>query len=116
MAVEKGGQAVILLDLHEMSAAADYFILVTARSRTHARGLAQTFEEILDNSALHRRGIEGYPDSPWILLDYYGVVAHIFLEEERDYYNLDRLWSGAKAQKFEEGLIEPSGIKLYGGN
>lgn len=106
-AAEKQGGDVVLLDLHEMTAAADYFLLVTCRSKPHGRGLAQAIETILDDFGLTRRGIEGYPDGPWILLDYDGVVAHIFEPEERDYYGLERLWAGARSEKFEAGMHEP---------
>lgn len=105
VAVEKRAQDVVLLDLHKLTAAADYFVLATGRSQAHARGLAEAIEESLDEFPLERRGVEGYPHAPWILLDYYGVVVHIFLEEERDYYHLERIWSEAEMYKFEEGAI-----------
>ncbi len=110
VALEKKGEKVALLEFDGTSAVADYFVLVTSRSQTHAKALAQGLEATLDDFPLQRRGIEGYPHASWILLDYYGLVIHIFDSTERDYYNLERLWPNAKVQHFEEGMLHPSGI------
>jgi ribosome-associated protein len=105
VALEKKGKDVVLLDIRNTSTFADYFVLITRRSPPHGKALAQALQEALDNYPLVCRGIEGYPYSPWILLDYYGLVVHIFEEEDRDYYGLDRRWSSAPARRFQEGFV-----------
>lgn len=92
-AADKKGEDVVLIDLQGQTAAADYFVLVTVHSQPHAKAVAQAVEKALDELPLARRGLEGYPKTSWILLDYYGLVVHVFLKEERDYYNLEKLWT-----------------------
>lgn len=112
-ALEKKGENVTLLDFNGRSLMADYFVIVTGRSQPHARAIAQGIQEALDESKslVSRRKIEGYPNSSWILLDYSALVVHVFTAEERDYYNLEKLWSFAEIQNFGEGTPETGGTK-----
>lgn len=103
-AFEKKGEDVVLLDIRD-AVSADFLVIATCRSKAHGKALALAIQETLDDFPLQRRGIEGYPDSPWILLDYYGVVVHIFAAEDRDYYGLERRWHDAKIERFEEGFV-----------
>src|SRR5579872_4179540 len=102
VALEKSGEKVTLLDFKNGSGIADFFIVVTSRSSAHARSLAESLEEALDRFPLVRRGREGYPKGSWILLDYYGLVVHILAKEERDYYNLEKLWAHAERKEFTD--------------
>ena len=70
---------------------ADYFIIATATSSTHVRALADALEEKLSEAGFEPNHVEGKATG-WILLDYLGVVIHIFTRDTRDYYNLDRMW------------------------
>ncbi len=70
---------------------ADYFIIATASSSTHVRALADAVEEKLSAAGFEPDHVEGKATG-WILLDYLGVVIHIFTRDTRDYYNLDRMW------------------------
>lgn len=110
-ALEKRGEKILLLDLCELSAMADYFIIVTGRSKTHAKALAHALEEAVESFPLKCRGIEGSSDGSWILMDYYDLVIHIFLPEDRDYYNLEKLWAAARVKAFQEGMLSSSGIQ-----
>lgn len=92
-AVDKKGEDVVLLDLKGQTAAADYFIIVTSHSKPQSKAIAQGIEDALKEFSLQKRGVEGYPHAGWILLDYHAIVIHIFIKEERDYYNLEKLWS-----------------------
>lgn len=101
-AIEKHGSDVILFNLKQYPTVTDYAVLVTSRSRTHARGLSWAIEDDLEALGLQKRGVESDEKGLWILLDYYGLVIHIFDPEERHYYNLERLWKEVKTERFEE--------------
>lgn len=74
-----------------MTIVADYFIIATANSNTHVRALADEVEYQLEEAGITPDHIEGR-STGWVLLEYSGVVVHVFLEESRNYYNLERLW------------------------
>ena len=76
----------------EQTILADYFLICTGTSTTHVKALAEDLEfEMKTRHGILPRGVEGRA-SGWILLDYGTVLVHIFLQEQREYYNLERLW------------------------
>jgi ribosome-associated protein len=91
----KKGMDVTTLEVGEQTILADYFVLSTGTSNTHVRALADEVEfklrEELDVEPSH---IEGADGNAWTLLDYGCVVIHIFTAQARDFYKLERLWSG----------------------
>jgi len=97
--LEKRGRDPVVLDLREVSLIADYFILATGNSRTHVQALARYLEEFSDEQGVKLLRREGFQDARWILLDYGGVIVHLFQEETRQFYDLERLWGDAKKLK-----------------
>ena len=95
VASEKLAEDIVMLDIRRLTGFADYFVIMSTESERQLRGLEEDVVEALEASgvSLHRR--EGAADSGWILLDYSDVVVHLFGTEQRDYYQLDQLWSGA---------------------
>lgn len=95
---DKKGLDVQTLSIAEQTTLADYFVLATGTSGTHVHALADEVEfrirQELEVEPLH---IEGYRDNTWELLDYGSVVVHVFTDEGRKFYNLERLWGGAKS-------------------
>jgi ribosome-associated protein len=94
---DKKAQDITILDLKEVSSVTDYFVICTGSTATQTKAIADNIEEKLEqdhNLRLLRR--EGYQSGSWILLDYGSVVVHIFKPEERDFYNIERLWGDAK--------------------
>ena len=89
---EKLGEDIVTIDLSGQTALADYFILVTAGSRVHARSLAESVVEKLKAAGERINHIEGLENGSWVLLDYVDVVVHIFYGESRQFYGLERLW------------------------
>ena len=85
----------ILLDMHELTVVTDYFLICNGTSSVHIRGLADAVREAFEERGVRALGVEGYGDASWILLDYGDLIIHIFAEEERASYNLERLWSDA---------------------
>ncbi len=85
----------VLLDMRDVTVITDYFLICHGTSNVHIRGLADALRDGLEEQGLRPYGVEGYDDARWILLDYGDLIVHIFAEEERDFYDLERLWSDA---------------------
>jgi ribosome-associated protein len=92
----KKGENIVLMDIKKVTTLADYFILCTGLSENHIKTLA---EEVIDSCQGElgekpwRR--EGLDTRRWVVLDYVDVVVHIFREETRNYYGIERMWSDA---------------------
>ncbi len=97
----------VVLDIQKISSLADYFIIASGRSSVHVQALAENLEdELKKQTALHPR-MEGLREGRWILMDYGDLIVHIFQEEEREFYHLERLWRDAlqvenSAEKIEQ--------------
>ena len=83
-------------------AATDYFIIASADNVTLVKAVADNIEEKLAEEGILPSHTEGYAEGRWILMDYGDCVAHIFLEEDRDFYNLEQLWADAPSESFAE--------------
>ncbi|MCX7841897.1 MAG: ribosome silencing factor [Clostridia bacterium] len=90
---DKKAKDINVIDINKISILADYFIVCTGSSTTHIKALADEVEEKLIEAGVRYFHKEGYETARWILLDYGDVVLHIFHEEDRAFYNLERLWS-----------------------
>ena len=98
---DKKGLGVVLLDVSGLLVITDVFVIATGTSRRHVKTLAEETEAQLkadDRRPLRR---EGFEDGTWVLLDYGDVVVHVFDEETRAYYDLERLWGDAPRLAFE---------------
>ena len=91
---DKKGNDIKVIKIDELTIVADYFVLVTGNSNTHIRALADEVEFQLEEAGLKPDHAEGRTTG-WVIIEYAGVVAHIFTEEARNYYNLERLWEDA---------------------
>jgi ribosome-associated protein len=85
----------ILLDMRELTLVTDYFLICHGTSSVHIRALSDAVQEALAERGVRAYSVEGRDDSRWILLDYGDLIVHVFAEEERDFYDLERLWSDA---------------------
>ncbi|MCI1964810.1 MAG: ribosome silencing factor [Oscillospiraceae bacterium] len=81
-----------VIGIGDVSILADYFVLATGTSSTHVKALADEAEFQLEESGCTPAHKEGYRSNSWVLLDYTNVVVHVFTEESRKFYDLDRLW------------------------
>lgn len=94
-AEDKKGKETEIIYVGEKTTLADYFVIITGTSAPHVRALSEQIQLKLkqeeDIEALH---VEGVESSKWILLDFGGVVVHIFQESERAFYSLEKLWKG----------------------
>ena len=94
----KKAQDIRLLKTTDVTVLADYFVICTAASTTQIKTLADAAEtalEAMGETKLHR---EGYRSGSWVLLDFGCVVIHLFMEEARQFYNLERLWADAQEE------------------
>jgi ribosome-associated protein len=93
---EKKGEDILLLDIHEISDFADYFVICSGTSDRMLKALADGVLEQVKKQ-LHLRGnLEGESHDGWLLIDYGGVVLHLFSPDRRDYYRLEELWNKGK--------------------
>ncbi|MEI6365911.1 MAG: ribosome silencing factor [Planctomycetota bacterium] len=97
VAEETRGTDVRVLDLHGLTELFDYFVLATGTSRRQLHAMADEIDLVLKKE-MHdvRRGIEGYEEGRWIVLDYGDVVIHLFDAESREYWDLEQLWGDAR--------------------
>lgn len=81
------------LKVEDLTILANYFIIASATSTTQVKALADEVEYQLGEKGVNPKSIEGYQSQTWIMLDYYDIIVHVFLEETRDFYQLERLWA-----------------------
>ena len=92
----KKGQKLRLLKIDRVSSLADYFIICTGTSNTHVRTLCDIAEDTLEKLGENKLGREGHRGNTWELLDFGAIVVHVFTEEAREFYDLERLWADAE--------------------
>ena len=89
---DKKAVDVRILNIEEISTLADYFIIASGNNRNQVQAMADNVEETLGRAGHQAKQIEGYQNANWILLDYGDVVIHLFDEENRLFYDLERIW------------------------
>ncbi len=107
IALNKKGTDITVLDIRKISTMVDYFVIVTGTSDVHAKAISDDIVMKLRENGIRKWHIEGYSYGHWVLLDYVDVVVHIFLEDERVYYNIELLWGDAPIEKIEEEDDKP---------
>ena len=100
-ASDKKARDIVMLDMRNISIITDYFIVCSANSTTQVKAIADNIEVELAKQNFNFKSKEGYREGRWVLLDYCDCVVHIFLDEDREFYNLERLWSEAPQIKYE---------------
>ena len=113
LALDKKATDVKILDLRKLSTICDFFVICSASVEIHAKAIADSIIENLEKKGIRAWHHEGYQASRWILLDYVDVVVHIFLNEVRDFYELEKLWGDAKTEELSE-VKETSLVKRTG--
>lgn len=96
VAADKKARDIVILDIRGLSVIADYFVLCSGNSTTQVQAIAKAVKDKMDQKGLNTRGMEGYEDAKWVLIDCGDVVVHVFRSEEREFYNLERIWSDAQ--------------------
>ena len=92
----KSGHDTVMLAMTELFGVVDAFVITSANNSRHVRTLVDEIERaVKDAHGVSPLRIEGLSDATWVLMDYGDFIAHVFLQETRDYYDLEHLWSGA---------------------
>lgn len=90
---DKKARDISIIDIHDITIIADYFVICSGTSTTHIKAIADEIEFKLAELGMESYHKEGYDTARWVLLDYADVVIHVFHQEDRGFYNLERLWS-----------------------
>ena len=93
---EEKGMDIKLLRINDVSSLADYFLICTGTSNTHVKTLCDYAEFTLEQLGEPMLGREGHRGNSWELLDFGSLVVHVFTEEAREFYALERLWADAE--------------------
>lgn len=94
-AYKKKAQDIRVLDVRGLSMVTDYFVICSGNSRTQVEAIADAIEEELEPSGIDVFGVEGKQEGRWVLMDLGDVVVHIFHREDREFYQIERLWGDA---------------------
>ena len=92
----KKGQDIKVLKTEELTTLADYFVLCTATSSTQVKAMSDACEEAMEKNGEQVHHIEGHRGGTWLLMDFSSVVVHVFTDEARKFYDLERLWGDAQ--------------------
>ena len=92
----KKGQNIKVLKTEELTTIADYFVLCTATSSTQVKAMSDACEEAMEKQGETVHHIEGHRDGAWLLMDFSSVIVHVFTDEARKFYDLERLWGDAQ--------------------
>ena len=104
----KKGMDIKLLKMDRVSSLADYFLICTGTSSTHVKTLCDYAEYTLEQLGETMLGREGHRGNSWELLDYGTIVIHVFTDEARKFYDLERLWADAEQVDLKDIIIEES--------
>lgn len=95
---DKKGYKIKVLNIQGLSPIADYFVLASGSNQNQIHAMSDEVLEKLSKEGIHAKQVEGYQSANWILMDYGDFMVHIFTDEAREFYNLERIWKDAKAE------------------
>ena len=99
---DKKGVNITIIDISEISIIADYFIIAGGTNENQVKALAGNVEDEFAKAGLYPKHVEGYTNANWILIDYEDVIVHVFNEDDRLFYDLERIWRDGKIVNVEE--------------
>ncbi|MHB8828402.1 MAG: ribosome silencing factor [Syntrophales bacterium] len=108
--LEKKALNPVVLNVKEISAFADWFIICSGASDRQVRAIASAIQENVKKIGLLPLGVEGEPEGKWVLLDYDDVIVHVFIESIRTFYDLERLWAEAPRMAIPENATSLSSL------
>ena len=101
---DKKGQDIKIIDIHNVSVIADYFVIASGTNSNQVQAIVDNVEEQLGRAGYEAKQIEGNRNSSWILMDYGDVIVHVFDEENRLFYDLERIWRDGKVLEMDAFL------------
>ena len=102
---KKGGDLKVL-KTEGLTTLADYFVIGTATSNTQVKAMSDACEEAAEKNGERAHHIEGHRGGTWLLMDFSSVVVHVFTDEARKFYDLERLWSDAEEMDIAQALAQ----------
>ncbi len=93
---DKKAEDIRVIDISEISILADYFIIANGSNSRQIQAFADEIEQKLAKEGCHLKQVEGYDSANWILLDFGDIIVHLFDQENRTFYNLERIWRDGK--------------------
>lgn len=97
----KKGFDITILDLKNLTAMSDYFVICSAGANVQVKAIADEVDKKLRKEGTKCYHREGYKSLNWVLLDYFDVVVHVFKKDIREFYNIEKLWGDAKITEIE---------------
>ena len=101
---EKKAEDISVIDISGVTVLADYFLIASGNNRNQVQALSDSVEEALGRAGVSPRQVEGYNAANWVLMDYGDIIVHIFDEENRLFYDLERIWR-------DGSVISPEALK-----
>ena len=101
---DKKGQDIKIIDIQNVSVIADYFVIASGTNSNQVQAIVDNVEEQLGRAGFEAKQIEGNRNSSWILMDYGDVIVHVFDEENRLFYDLERIWRDGKVLEMDAFL------------
>jgi ribosome-associated protein len=108
-AASKQARDVVVLDVRELIVITDYFLIASGTSDRQVRTIAEEIESSVKAKGLRPVRREGEREGHWALLDFVDFVAHVFLDSDREFYDLERLWSDAPTVQWEQAAASTGG-------
>ena len=93
---DKKAEDITVLDIGGVSSIADYFIIANGNNANQLTAMEDALDEAMDTNGVHQKQVEGTSNSTWILMDYQDIIVHLFSKEDRQFYDLDRIWRDGK--------------------
>ena len=101
--LEKKATNIKIFDVKKITSITDYFIICDSSSEPQTKAILNHISQTLKKKGIKPINIEGQDRLEWVLIDYFNYIVHIFSEEKRTFYDIDRLWADAKITKIEDG-------------
>lgn len=93
---DKKAYDIKILDIKKISSIADYMVIADGTNQNQVQAMCDAVTEEMGKAGFLSKSIEGYSEGGWILLDYYDIIIHIFSDEARRFYDIERIWSDGK--------------------
>ena len=93
---DKLAEDIKIIDIRSISVLADYFIIANGNNANQLTAMEDAVDEAMYTNGVHQKQVEGTGNSTWILMDYQDIIVHLFSKEDRQFYDLDRIWRDGK--------------------
>jgi len=103
---DKRADDIVVMDMQNVSLISDYFLICHGTNERQVQAIARGIKEDAEEKDLEVKRFEGFEHARWILVDLDDVVCHIFHQDERDYYNLERLWGDAPTYTYQDVTLD----------